>query len=103
MLEPWVFDDVDGIRAIKSDYTSDHLPFILFPGRPTLALPTPGIRRIGCEPQPNRLYILAATSAGHAYAPALTLSNLTIFDLLQAAGISWKVDVTDLSRAAKPV
>ena len=48
--------------------------------------------------QPNRMYSLAATSAGHAY--PLTQGVLTvptIFDELESAGISWKVYVTDLS------
>jgi phospholipase C len=48
--------------------------------------------------EPNRMYMLAGTSAGHVYAltpsqPRLT--NPTIFDELQAANISWKVYVTD--------
>jgi phospholipase C len=45
--------------------------------------------------QPNRLYLLAATSAGHANPPASALSNNTIFGLLQSAGISWKIYETD--------
>ena len=95
------FYDVDGIRAM-SYYTSDQLPFYYFMASnfgTSDAWHSPEMSRT----QPNRLYILAATSAGHAYAPGSTLSNPTIFDLLQAAGISWKVYVTDLSRAAKPV
>ncbi|HZQ67461.1 MAG TPA: alkaline phosphatase family protein [Terriglobales bacterium] len=45
--------------------------------------------------QPNRLYLLAATSAGHANPPAQPLSNNTIFGLLESAGISWKIYETD--------
>lgn len=45
--------------------------------------------------QVNRLYLLAATSAGHANPPATPLSNNTIFGLLQTAGVSWKVYETD--------
>jgi phospholipase C len=93
--------DVDGIRAM-SYYTSDQLPFYYFMASTfgtSDAWHSPEMSRT----QPNRLYILAATSAGHAYPPTSTLSNPTIFDLLQAAGISWKVYVTDLSRAPKPV
>jgi phospholipase C len=40
---------------------------------------------------PNRLYLLAATSFGHAYPPTTTFTNKTIFDLLEAASISWKI------------
>jgi phospholipase C len=48
--------------------------------------------------QPNRMYLLAATSAGHVH--TLTrgsppLNSVTIFEALQNAGISWKVYVTD--------
>ena len=48
--------------------------------------------------QINRMYLLAGTSAGHAYplGPNDTaLPNLTIFDALTKAGISWKVYTTD--------
>ncbi len=93
--------DVDGIRAM-SYYTSDQLPFYYFMASnfaTSDAWHSPTMTRT----QPNRLYMLAATSAGHAYPPTSTLSNPTIFDSLEAAGISWKVYVTDLSRAPKPV
>ena len=46
--------------------------------------------------------MLAATSAGHVYPPKAgtpALSNPTIFDSLQAAGITWKVYVSDLNKA----
>ena len=45
--------------------------------------------------QPNRLFLLAGTSGGRVYPPANTLSNKTIFDLLQTAGVSWKIYETD--------
>ena len=98
------FYDTDGLRAM-SYYTSDDLPFYYFMATnfaTSDAWHSPEMSRT----QPNRLYMLAATSAGHAYPPAPgspQLTNPTIFDLLQAAGISWKVYVTDLSRAKKPV
>jgi phospholipase C len=46
--------------------------------------------------QLNRMYLLAATSAGHAYplaAPDGPLVNKTIFEALQNAGITWKIYV----------
>ena len=56
--------------------------------------------------QPNRMFMLAATSAGHVY-PLKPgdppLPNQTIFDLLQAANVTWKVYVTDLTHANPPV
>jgi phospholipase C len=44
--------------------------------------------------QLNRMYMLAATSAGHAYplaSPETPLSSKTIFEALQNAGITWKI------------
>jgi len=92
--------DTAGERAM-SYYNSTDLPYYYFMASnfatsdswhsPTMA-----------RTQPNRLYMLAATSAGHAYPPpsgSAPLTNPTIFDLLQAADITWKVYVTDLSRA----
>ncbi len=46
--------------------------------------------------QLNRMYLLAATSAGHVYplaAPYGPLTNTTIFEELQNAGITWKIYV----------
>jgi phospholipase C len=46
--------------------------------------------------QLNRMYMLAATSGGHAYplaAPEGPLVNKTIFEALQNAGITWKIYV----------
>lgn len=44
----------------------------------------------------NRLYIHAATSQGHAHDPTVTLTAKTIWSELQAAGVSWKIYVTDI-------
>ena len=45
--------------------------------------------------QLNRMYLLAATSAGHAYplVAGYTLTATTIFEELQNAGITWKIYV----------
>jgi phospholipase C len=46
--------------------------------------------------QTNRMYLLAATSAGHAHPlapPETALSVTTIFEALQNAGITWKIYV----------
>jgi phospholipase C len=51
--------------------------------------------------QVNRMYMFAATSQGYAYPPGTDsndnapLTAATIFDLLQKAGVSWKVYETD--------
>ncbi len=52
--------------------------------------------------QPNRMYSLAATSVGHAYPPdGSGISANTIFHLLEAKGISWKVYLTDATNFLK--
>ena len=45
--------------------------------------------------QPNRMYLAAATSQGHAYPPlpGVFLTANTIFQELQNAGLSWKIYV----------
>src|SRR5207237_8015677 len=52
--------------------------------------------------QRNRMYLMAATTAGHVHPLNETntppLPNQTIFDALQKAGISWKIYVSDLDR-----
>jgi len=98
------FFDIDGKRAM-SYYDGTDLPYYYFMASnfgTSDSWFSPAMSRT----QPNRMYMLAATSAGHAYPPAPgspPLTNKTIFDLLQAAGVSWKVYVTDLSRANPPV
>jgi phospholipase C len=55
--------------------------------------------------QPNRMYLLAGTSAGYVYPPvpgSPPLNVPTIFDLLQQNGISWKVYVPDLDMYSPP-
>ena len=50
--------------------------------------------------QPNRMYLLAATSHGHAFPLARSnsplLSDKTIFQLLQENGVTWKIYVHPL-------
>jgi len=45
----------------------------------------------------NRIFVLAGTSAGHAYPFTTTLSNLNIFELLENNPISWEVYLTPTS------
>src|SRR5437660_2266823 len=47
------------------------------------------------ETEPNRMYLVAATSVGHAHAPQNPVNAPTIFDRLQQAGISWKIYISD--------
>jgi phospholipase C len=43
------------------------------------------------ETEPSKMYVVAATSVGHAHAPQTSVNVTTIFDLLNNAGISWKI------------
>ncbi|HEV3038918.1 MAG TPA: alkaline phosphatase family protein [Candidatus Angelobacter sp.] len=48
------------------------------------------------ETEPNRMYLVSSTSAGHAHKPTNPVSGvMTIFDLLEQKGISWKIYLTD--------
>ncbi len=97
------FFDVDGKRAM-SYYDGTDLPYYYFMAS-NFATSDRWFSPAMTRTLPNRMYMLAATSVGHAYPPppGTILPNKTIFDLLQAAGVSWKVYVTDLSRANPPV
>ena len=43
------------------------------------------------ETEPNKMYLVAATSAGHAHKPTSPVNVKTIFDLLNSANVSWKI------------
>ncbi len=48
------------------------------------------------ETEPNRMYLVASTSAGHTHKPSNPVPGvMTIFDLLDQKGISWKIYITD--------
>lgn len=98
------FTDVDGVRAM-SYYNGTDLPYYYFMAS-SFATSDRWFSPVMSRTQPNRLYMLAATSAGHVYpsaAGAAPLANQTIFDLLQNAGVTWKVYVTDLTYATPPI
>lgn len=43
------------------------------------------------ETEPNKMYLVAATSAGHVHKPTSSVNVPTIFSLLDAANVTWKV------------
>ena len=97
------FFDVEGKRAM-SYYDETDLPYYYFLAS-NFSTSDRWFAPVMSRTQPNRLFMLAGTSAGHVYPPpgSQPLPNPTIFDLLQAAGVTWKVYVTDLSHANPPV
>src|SRR5258706_3407910 len=97
------FFDVDGKRAL-SYYDGSDLPYYYFMAS-NFATSDRWFAPAMSRTQPNRMFMLAATSAGYTYPPPPgnpPLSTQTIFDSLQAAGVTWKVYVTDLSFATPP-
>ena len=85
------YHDVLGIR-VMGYYDSNDLPYYYFMAT-NFATSDRWFSPEMTRTQPNRMYLLAGTSAGHAYplpdgSPKLT--NKTIFELLDAHGITWK-------------
>lgn len=84
--------DVQGVRSMGY-YTGDDLNYYYFMAS-NFATSDAWFSPVMSRTPPNRQFLLAATSAGHVY-PSASLSNKTIFDELEAAGISWRVYETD--------
>ncbi len=89
-------NDILGHRAMGY-YTAADLPYHYWLAT-TFATSDRWFAGAPVETMPNRMYLIAATSAGHAHTPTqgTSLFNVkTIFDELQAAGISWKIYYTN--------
>jgi phospholipase C len=94
--------DTLGLRAMGY-YTAEDLPYHYWLAS-QFATSDRWFAAAPVETEPNRMYFVAATSAGHAHKPAGGVNARTIFDLLQDAGISWKVYATDTDPATgKPI
>ena len=87
------YTDTNGYRAMGY-YTSTDLPFYYFMAS-QFATSDRWYSPVNTRTQPNRMYLFAATSQGHVYPPQNPLSAKPIFALLDAAGVSWKIYVTD--------
>ncbi len=92
--------DVVGKRAMGY-YEADQLPFYYWAAT-TFATSDRWFSGALTRTQPNRMYFLAATSNGYAFPgndgthPDMNVNSVkNIFQLLDAAGVSWKVYVTD--------
>ncbi len=91
-----IFSDTLGIRAMGF-YDVGDLPYYYFMAS-NFATSNRWFSPVMSRTQPNRMYLLAATSAGHAYPLAANegqLTSKTIFELLDEHGISYKIYVTD--------
>jgi phospholipase C len=96
------FFDTDGLRAMGY-YDGSDLPYYYFMAS-NFGTSDRWFAPVMSRTQPNRMYSLAATSAGHVYPLHGAVVDIpTIFDLLQAANVSWKVYVTDMTYSANHV
>ena len=91
-----LMSDINGIRAM-SYYDQTDLPYYYFMAS-SFGTSDRWFSPTMSRTQPNRMYMMAATSAGRVYplpngSPQLT--NKTIFEALEDAGISWRIYVTD--------
>ena len=92
------FHDTAGLRAMGF-YDSSDLTYYYFMAS-SFATSDRWFSPVMSRTDPNRMYLLAATSAGHVYplpAGSPPLPNKTIFELLEENHISWKVYVTDFA------
>jgi phospholipase C len=86
--------DVAGMRAMGY-YTADDLPFYYWAAT-TFATSDRWFSPVLTNTQPNRVYLLAATSNGYIGPASLNMGNRrSVFQLLQENNITWKVYVTD--------
>ena len=85
--------DTLGLRAMGY-YNSDDLNFYHFMAT-NFAMSDRWFSPMLSRTQPNRLFMVAATSDGHVYPPPFgtKISRKTIFQLLEEGGISWRVYV----------
>lgn len=85
--------DVRGQRAVAY-YDDGDLPFYYWAAT-QFATSDRWFSAALARTQPNRMYLLAATSQGYTFPPTNALSAKTIFELLENAGVSWRVYVTN--------
>jgi phospholipase C len=86
-------NDTNGVRAMGY-YDSGDLPFYYFMAS-SFATSDRWFSPVMTRTPPNRMYMMAATSAGHVYSTNAPQTNKTIFELLNNNSISWKIYVTD--------
>ena len=85
-------NDTAGIRAMGF-YTGDDLPYHYWLAT-QFATSDAWFNPAPARTQPNRYYMMGATSGGYTYPLSGSeplIQSKTIFDLLQAAGVSWKI------------
>jgi phospholipase C len=86
-------NDIEGVR-VMGYYDENTLPYYYFMAT-QFATSDRFFSPAPTRTQPNRMYLLSATSAGKAYPPTTEQTQKNIFQLLQENNISWKIYVTD--------
>ena len=81
--------DTAGIRAMGY-YDGNDLPYYYFMTT-NFGVSDRWFSPAPAETEPSKMYMIGATSAGHAHKPANPVNTQTIFGLLDAAHLSWKV------------
>src|SRR6266404_3966466 len=89
------FRDVQGLRAMGY-YDASALPYYYFMAS-QFATSDRWFSPVMARTQPNRIFDFAATTAGHVYEPTTTLDVKTIFHLLDAAKVNYRIYETDPS------
>lgn len=84
-----VFQDVTGKRAMGY-YNQNDLPYYYFMAS-NFATSDRWFSPVPTRTHPNRFYWMAATSAGNIVPPTAQMNVKTIFQEMDAAGISWKI------------
>jgi len=101
--------DYDGIR-VMGYYDWDILPYYYFMAS-NFAISDMWFSPTMTRTQPNREFLMAATSLGHAYPPpgsgddvgtSTQFTNKTIFQALEENQVSWKIYVSDSNFGSLP-
>jgi phospholipase C len=88
--------DYDGVR-VMGYYDWNILPYYYYVAS-NFAISDHWFSPVMTRTQPNREYLMAATSQGHVYPPlpnSPQLTNRTIFEVLNDNNISWRIYVSD--------
>ena len=94
------YSDTNGTR-VMAYYDGQDLPFYYFMAS-SFGTSDRWFSPVQARSPANRMYAVAGTSMGHVYGWS-GLTNPTIFDSLETAGVTWKVYITDLTYAVPPV
>lgn len=90
------FNDINGLRAMGY-YDATDLPYYYFMAT-KFGTSDRWFSPVMTRTQPNRMYLMAATSLGRAYPLPSSMSQVTaktIFESLEDSGKTWRVYVTD--------